>query len=84
MSWLTLSILEVNERIRANAEAAYRYGVTGYDRFEDCPKFTNLVRTEFGAKLVQRRFETQGLKTKIYDLTVEQAPGLNPYKEKHL
>lgn len=63
----------------------HRYAVTGYESgFEECPLFTNLTRTYFGAKLVARQFKKQGLLTRIYDLEVEEAPGLNPYAERRL
>lgn len=61
----------------------YNYAVTGFESgMEGCPLYTNCTRTWFGAKVVQRRFKMQGLLTRLYDLNVEQAPGLNPYYEK--
>lgn len=63
----------------------YNYGVIGFEKGrEDCPAFTNMTRTLFGAMLVQKRFAEQGLETKIFDRSISEPPGLNPYFEDEL
>lgn len=63
-------------------ENKYKYGVTRYeDRMFDCPLYTYYTINYFGAKLVQARLERNGLKSDIYDLSIEECPGLNPIYE---
>jgi len=67
-------------------EAEYKFGITGYSSMslKDCPAFTYMTRTKFGAKLVEKRMKEQGLHTSMYDLERETCPGLNPYYEEEL
>lgn len=65
----------------------YRYGVTGFEYgMQDTLSFTYMVRTLFGAKLVEKRLFDQGLYTMIYDIERVGMPpgGLNPYYEADL
>ena len=60
----------------------YRYAIEGYSDDSETPEFTNMVKTEFGKKLVEKRFKEQGLNVVIRK--PEEAKGLNPYYEKRL
>ena len=55
------------------------YAIEAYEDDPECPLFTNCVKTEFGKKLVTKRFEEQGLSVIVR--SIAEMRGLNPYWE---